>query len=184
MKIQVSGAICAVLLCLATAGYAQKETNQSGTMITGTSVSGSIVSVSNDVIVVRTEAGETMRFNRDASVNVPSNLAVGNRVSVEYNLIATDNMRLTRIALDNTTSGSSTYGNSATGSNTTGSNLTGNNTTGNSTNSNGTYNNSTTGTTTSGYSSLPRTASPLVMLAFAGLASLGGALALRARRRS
>ncbi|MBK9776720.1 MAG: hypothetical protein IPP62_10210 [bacterium] len=99
MKIQVSGAICAALLCLATAGYAQQATDQSATMITGTSVSGTIVSVSNDVIVVRTDAGETMRFNRDASVNVPTNLAVGNRVSVEYNRIASDNMRLTRIAL-------------------------------------------------------------------------------------
>jgi hypothetical protein len=159
MKIQVSGAICAALLCLATAGYAQQATEQSATMIAGTSVSGTIVSVSNDVIVVRTDAGETMRFNRDTSVIVPSNLAVGNRVSVEYNRIATDNMRLTRIALDNTAGGSSTY----------------NSTTGNATTDNN---------TTSGYSSLPRTASPLVMLAFAGLASLGGALALRARRRS
>ena len=166
MKIQVSGAICAALLCLATAGYAQQATDQSATMITGTSVSGTIVSVSNDVIVVRTDAGETMRFNRDAAVNVPTNLAVGNRVSVEYNRIASDNMRLTRIALDNSAavSGSNTYSSSTAGNNTTG--------------------NSTSSNSTSGYSSLPQTASPLVMLAFAGLASLGGALALRARRRS
>ena len=165
MKIQVSGAICAALLCLATAGYAQQATDQSATMITGTSVSGTIVSVSNDVIVVRTDAGETMRFNRDASVNVPTNLAVGNRVSVEYNRIASDNMRLTRIALDNTAGGSSTY-NSTTG--------TYNSTTGNATAGNN---------STSDYASLPQTASPLVALGLAGLVSLGGALALRARRR-
>jgi LPXTG-motif cell wall-anchored protein len=164
MKIQVRGALCVAILCLASVGFAQQDTYQSGTSNTGTTVSGTIVSVSNDVIVVRTDTGETMRFNRDASVIVPSNLVVGNRVSVEYNRLAPDNMRLTRIALDGsrstttTTTSGTTTGNRATASGTSGNNT--------------------------GYARLPQTASPLVMMAFAGLVALGGAMALRARRRS
>lgn len=186
MKVQVRGAVCVAMLCLASAAFAQQGTIQSGTLSPGTAVSGSIVSVSNDVIVVRTDAGETMRFNRDATVTVPSNLMAGNRVSVEYNRLAADNMRLTRIQLDDNadvrrttsvddsrgTTPATTYGTTTEDRATT---------SGSSGNSN--YNNSTTDNSTTGYSRLPQTASPLVMLGFAGLVSLGGALTLRARRR-
>ncbi|MCA1789592.1 MAG: LPXTG cell wall anchor domain-containing protein [Thioalkalivibrio sp.] len=135
----------------------------------GTAVSGSIVSVSDDVIVVRTDAGETMRFNRDSSVNVPSNLTAGTRVSVEYNRLTADNMRLTRIALADDADTRRTTGDRATTSGTTGNNTYGS---GNAADDN-----------TTGYSRLPRTASPLMLMALAGLVSLGGAMALRVRRR-
>lgn len=186
MKVQVRGALCVAMLCLASVGFAQQDTYQSGTSNTGTIVSGSIVSVSNDVIVVRTDSGETMRFNRDASVNVPSNLMAGNRVSVEYNWLAADNMRLTRIALDDNTGASGTTrldGSRSTTTTTTSGTTTGDRATASGTTGNNTYN-STTGNNTTGYARLPQTASPLVMMAFAGLVALGGALALRARRRS
>lgn len=165
MKVQVRGAVCVAIMCLATAGFAQQENNRSETLNNaGTAVSGTIVSVSDDVIVVRTDAGETMRFNRDSSVNVPSNLQAGTRVSVEYNRLTAENMQLTRIALADDADARRTTGDRATTSGTSGS---GNNAT----------NNNTYG------SALPQTASPLVLMAFAGLVSLGGALALRARRR-
>lgn len=163
MKIQVRGAVCAALLCLASAAFAQQTTTQSATLTPGTAVSGSVVSVSNDVVVVRTDAGETMRFNRDATVTVPSNLMAGNRVTVEYNRITADNMRLTRIELDDNVDA---RGTTATDDRTYGTT------------------NTTTTTNTTGYTRLPQTASPLVMWTIAGLALLGGALALRSRRTS
>lgn len=229
MKVRVTGAVCVAILLLATAGIAQQgTTNQSGTMTSGTAVWGSIVSISNDVIVVRTDAGETMRFNRDASLNVPSNLVAGKRVSVDYNRLSATNMQLTRIELDDNadgsrtagvddrtgtstgdrtntsgTAGSNTYGNNVTGSNNTGNNTYGSSASGTNNTSNNTYGNNVTdnnntgtntygnnatgndntGNTTDRYARLPQTASHLVLWAFAGLVSLGGALALRARRR-
>lgn len=164
MKTRVRGALCVAILCLASAAFAQQPTTQSGTLTPGTAVSGSIVSVGNDVVVVRTDAGETMRFNRDSSVNVPSNLVVGDRVSVEYNRISASNMQLTRIQLapSGTTSVATTEDRGTTPDN---------------------YGNTTTGTRTASRDSrLPQTASPLVMWTIAGLALLGGALAMRARR--
>jgi LPXTG-motif cell wall-anchored protein len=195
MKTQVRGAVCVAILCFATVGFAQQGTTQTGMPNQGTTISGSIVSVSNDVIVIRTDTGETMRFNRDASANVPSNLMAGNRVTVEYDRLAADNMRVTRIELDDdadargtttpgtTTPGTTTPGTSP-GSATPGATTPGTSSPGSTVGERATTTpGTTTRGTTTGYDRLPQTASQLVMVAFAGLASLGGALALRARRR-
>lgn len=185
MKTYARGALCAAILCVAAVGFAQPGTDQTGTPNQGTTISGSIVSISNDVIVIRTDAGETMRFNRDASANVPSNLMAGNRVTLEYDRIAADNMRVTSIELvdDADTRGTTRVDDrpaTSPGAATPGATTPGTTTPGSTTGERAT---TPSTTTTTGYDRLPQTASPLVMVGLAGLVSLGGALALRVRRR-
>lgn len=176
MKTQVSGAVCAAILCLAAVGVAQTA-DETRMPSQGMTASGAIVSVSDVRIVIRTDAGETMNFNRDVATVGPPNLVAGDRVTVRYNELATDNLLLTTIEIGDQANSMGTVGDRTT---TTTPGMTDRTTT----TTPGVTDRTTTTSTTGTYDRLPKTASPLVMIALAGLVSLGGALALRVRRRN
>jgi LPXTG-motif cell wall-anchored protein len=190
MKFQVRGAVCAAILCVAAVGVAQTNDNSrmpNQGMSQGMTASGAIVSVSDSKIVIRTDAGETKTFNRDVATVGPTNLMAGDRVTVRYNELATDNLLLTSIETGDPAGTSGTVGD-RTNTNTPGVAGQTNTTTPGvagqtNTSTPGVTDRSTTAGTSGTYDRLPQTASPLVMIALAGLVSLGGALVMRARRR-
>lgn len=179
MKTRMQGVLCAVMVCLAAAAFAQSGTTPSSQ--NNMTVTGSVVSMSGDQVVVRTDAGETMTFDRSASITTPADVMVGSRVTVRYDRSGTGNPRLSSIMLATDQSGTQQNDNRNLGQGT--ANPTDDQRTG--AGSGTSYDNNNTGynTTGTGYDRLPGTASPLVLVALAGLVSLGGALTLRRRRQ-
>jgi LPXTG-motif cell wall-anchored protein len=156
--------MCVVMVCLAAVAFAQSGTAPATQNMM---VTGSVVSMSGNQVVVRTDAGENMTFERAASVMMPTDIAVGSRVTAHYDQNTAGNPRLTSVALATDQQGVNRTNDSMSGSGSTP----------------GMGANDQRSTTGMNDNLLPQTASPMILIAFAGLASLGGALALRRRRQ-
>jgi LPXTG-motif cell wall-anchored protein len=158
MKNLVRGAVVMVAICIASLGYAQGDVHNDNL-----SATGAVVSATTNAVVIRTDTGETMTFARDTSSNAPMNLAAGSRVTIQYDRRADGDLYATNISM--ATDAGSRTGTPGTTS-----------TTGTTRQTDAT----TRGTTTS---TLPQTASPVVLTGLLGLAASGGAVFLRARRK-
>ena len=105
-----------VALTLAAAPVVRAQDNVTTTTTTTTdmndmTVTGTIVSTTGDQVVITTDSGQRMTFNRGVAFTMPSGLAVGNRVTVTYGGTA-DNYTVNHIVVaDNTagTTSSSSY---------------------------------------------------------------------------
>jgi hypothetical protein len=73
--------MCAlVILALSAAGSLMADENLY--------VSGTVVSSSTNLLVIRTETGNEMTFALDSESSFPANLAVGSRVDVRYHALS------------------------------------------------------------------------------------------------
>jgi len=132
-------------------------------------VSGTVVSVNDTILVVKTDSGEELTFDLDSATIRPAVVRVGSRIDVEYHAMNGRNHAAQIRSVGDT---NPSYNNPP------------------ATN----YNNppsSTPSTTSSNYQSssterLPRTASPIAMIGLTGLTALSSGLGLRfwSRRRS
>lgn len=153
--------VLALTLATAPAAFAQEANLSTTTTVDDQTVSGTIVSTTGDQIVITTDAGQRMTFNRDVSFTMPSGLAVGNRVSVTYRGIDANDYTVNRIVMaDNTVTGTTTTTDNTTSTTT-----------------------STYGTTNTYDTDLPGTASPMPLIGLLGALGLAAGTAIRALKR-
>jgi len=122
-----------------------------------TSVSGTVVSSSSSSLVIKTDSGSRMTFQVDTSSNLPVGIAAGDRVSLDYESLAGGKYHVSRVSSESTTmpSGSERYGKTETPST------------------------ETSGAAGEKPEKLPRTASPLPLIALIGSLSVGAAVGIR-----
>lgn len=138
----------------------QSPTSSSSQWVTGT-----VVSVNDNTIVISRDDGTSMTLIVDSQTAKPMTASVGDHVRIEYGMMGANQLHAMTITSVSATSGTSAYGSegrtSAYGSETRA-------TTGN-----------MSGSSDAGETSLPETASPLAGVAIAGIALVGLGLLVR-----
>jgi hypothetical protein len=89
--------IAAAAVCV---GPVAAQTND---MDNGETMTGTVVSVSDNTLVITSDDGRRVSFNRDATSIFPTNLAAGQRVRVEYDEEAGGAFHVTDVTLLSTT---------------------------------------------------------------------------------
>ena len=145
-----------VALALAAAPVARAQDNTTAQVVTDENVSGVIVSTAGDQVVITTDAGTRMVFDRDATLVLPT-VSVGDRVTVTYRTVEPDHFAANRVVLVTVPSTTTTTTTTTTPDNTY------------SSTSSSTYNND----------NLPATAGPLPLVGLLGSLSVGAGVALR-----
>ena len=159
----MAGVVALTLAMAPMAGAQTSTTADVNTNANDMTISGTVVSTTGDQLVITTDAGQSMTFSAMNSVNVPTNMAVGNRVTVTYRPLTGGDYQVSRVVIadaSTSTTGSTYTDQSATSTST-----------GTTTYADNTYDND-----------LPATASPLPIAGLLGLLSLGAGLGLQALR--
>jgi hypothetical protein len=160
--------VCCLLAFMAALAFAAPAFSQSD-MPTQT-LSGVVVSSSNDTLVIRTDDGTERTFKVDSQTNLPSNLAQGTRVTVAYHRMdgGVDHAARVTAASSDTTPPRTPR---ASGTESTG------------TPSTGTMRTDEPARTDTSSDQLPATAGPVPGLILLGLGSLAASLGLRRSSR-
>jgi hypothetical protein len=124
-----------------------------------TTVTGSVVSSGQQSVVIKTDAGDQMTFEVDGTSMVPAGLVGGDKVSIEYQTLDGGKYRASKVVLSTTSMPAKT------------------------TAEQGYDSQHGEESTTQTHEGMPRTASPLPLLALAGSLLVGAAFALRAFSR-
>jgi len=174
MKRAISCAL--IILVAAVAGSALAQVNTTNTTDTGmgTSInaSGTVVSSSGSQLVIKTESGNRMTFVVDSASSLPVGVAAGDRVTVEYHTLAGGKYHAARVSTVSVDMPPSTDSDRYDTGTTTGTGTV-------NPDPSRTYNDNDRVDDT-----LPRTASPLPLIALIGALSAGAAVGLRLFARS
>jgi hypothetical protein len=153
----MAGAMVLALTFTAAAQYETPSPQAAPSTDMTRSVMGTVVSVSDNSLVVKTESGDQMIFTRDASSVIPIMVSAGSAVRVDYETPQPGVFHVSTVIMD-TGASDRTSQQEATGSTTP----------------------QATGTE---METMPKTASPLPLVGLLGLMALGGAVALHSLHR-
>jgi len=152
--------VVALALAAAPVARAQDNTMSTPVVVTDQNVTGVVVSTAGDQVVITTDAGTRMVFDRDATLVLPT-VSVGDRVTVTYRTVEPDHFAANRVVLVTVPSTTTTTTTTTTTDNT-------------ATTTENTYSSSSTDN-----DNLPATAGPLPLVGLLGSLSVGAGVALR-----